>query len=909
MSGRMARRLGVACILLWLPLRLLAQQAVTSASVAGTVVDPSGAPVRGAKVTMRNLERNQTQSASTDARGRFRFPLLAIGDYRLTVSAGGFAPSQQRVRLAIGSALDIPIRLQIAESEAIDVTAAAPLVETERTQVVATITPEEVRDLPLNGRNYLDLALLAPGVSRTNTGANQRFAETSAVPGTGISVSTQRNLANSFIVDGLSANDDAAELAGTFFSQEVIREFAVVRSGGTAEFGRASAGIVNIATRSGTNALRGDAYAFLRDQRFDAPNALSGTKLPLDQKQYGLSAGGPLLRDRTFFFANGEQLRQKSGGFITISAANVAAIDARLDAAGFPGPRISTGAFDTTLDTTNGFARVDHTVSAADQLALRLNTYDVTSENARGTGGLNAVSRGTGLENHDRTLAGNNLWTISDRLISETRAQVTRSRLAAPPNDLVGPAVTISGIASFGTSTNSPTVRDIDLYELVQNAMWLRGNHSVKGGIDLLRNRVRIAFPGALQGVYTFQNLADFLAGRYSSYQQAFGEPDTHQTNTNVGAFVQDEWRAAPRLTVNAGLRYDVQKLPSLVETDDNNVAPRLGAAWDIHGDGRGVLRAAAGVYYSPIPLRAVSNAIQRNGVTYRVVQVGPDFPGAPAFPNTFAMFPTTVLTNITTIDPHIRNSRSDEASMQYEQQFGATTSGSIGYEHLRGHDIIMSRNVNVPTTTDPSVPNLGRPDPRFANNGQFQSIGDSWYDGVTLAVTKRPVPWGSFRLSYTFSKGLDTSGNFFFSQPQDANDIAAERGRSDNDQRHRLSISGTLDGKGWLFSYIFTYASALPFNIQLPNDRNGDTNFNDRPAGVGRNTGNGFDDRSLDLRLSRKFAVTRDVSVEAIVDAFNVLNRANYQVPNNIITSPTFGQPTAVSDPRQLQFGLRVLF
>jgi outer membrane receptor protein involved in Fe transport len=916
------RRAILASILFLLTLPLFAQQAVTAASVNGTVEDPSGAPVRGAHVVIRNLDRNRTQTASTDSRGRFRFPLLAIGDYELTATVPGFATSRHRLRLAIGAALDVPVRLDVAQSATIDVTASAPLVEAERTQVVATITPEEVHNLPLNGRNYLDLALLAPGVSRTNTGANQRFAETSAVPGTGISVSTQRNLANSFIVDGLSANDDAAELAGTFFSQEVIREFAVVRAGGTAEFGRASAGVVNIATQSGTNALRGDAYAFVRDQRFDAPNALSGTKLPLDQKQYGVSAGGPLLRDRTFFFANAERLGQQGGGVITIAPANVAAINARLDAVGYQGPRISTGAFDTTLDTTNLFARADHTVTAAEELTLRVNTYDVTSDNARSTGGLNAVSRGTGLENHDRTLAGSNLWTISDRAISETRAQATRSRLSAPPNDLAGPAVTISGIASFGTATNSPTARDIDLEQLVQNVLWLGGDHAVKGGVDLLQNRVRIGFPGALQGVYSFQNLASFLAGRYSSYQQAFGEPDTHQTNTNIGAFVQDEWHATPRLAVNAGLRYDVQSLPSLVNTDSDNISPRLGLSWDVRGDGRSVLRAAAGVYYAPIPLRAVSNAIQRDGVTYRVVQVGPDLGGAPVFPNTFAAFPATVLTNVTTIDPDIRSSRSEQATIQYERQVGAATSASIGYEHLRGHDIIMSRNVNVPTTTDPAVPNLGRPDSRFANNAQFQSIGDSWYDGMTLALTNRPVSWGSVRLSYTFSRGLDTSGNFFFSQPQDANDVAAERGRSDNDQRHRLAISGTLTtpaaasdtvfhrlANGWLFSYIFTYTSALPFNIQLPNDRNGDTNFNDRPAGVGRNAGEGFDYRSLDLRLSRTFPVTRGLSVEAIVDAFNVLNRANYQVPNNVITSPTFGRPTAVNDPRQLQFGLRVLF
>ncbi|HWW62840.1 MAG TPA: hypothetical protein VN181_15810, partial [Thermoanaerobaculia bacterium] len=295
---------------------------------------------------------------------------------------------------------------------------------------------------------------------------------------------------------------------------------------------------------------------------------------------------------------------------------------------------------------------------------------------------------------------------------------------------------------------------------------------------------------------------------------------------------------------------------------------------------------AAAGVYYGPIPLRAVSNALQRNGVTYRVAQVNAAFPGAPLFPNVFAVFPTNVVTNITTIDPHMQSSRSDQATLQYERQWRAATSVSVAYEHLRGRDIIMSRKLGGPTNT------------------QFQSIGDSWYDGMTLAVARR-----GFRLSYTYSHGVDTSGNFFFSQPQNANDIRAERGRSDNDQRHRLSLSGSTALRGWKLSYIFAYASALPFNIQLPNDRNGDTTFNDRPEGVGRNTGEGFDSQTLDLRVSRVFRVAGRATLEAIVDAFNVFDRANRQVPSNIITSPTFGQATAVGDPRQVQVGLRIGF
>ncbi|HEV7919854.1 MAG TPA: carboxypeptidase regulatory-like domain-containing protein [Thermoanaerobaculia bacterium] len=874
-----------------LALIVLLFQTLTTATVGGRVVLTDGTPIPGVTVTITETERNTTATAVTDVAGRFRFPPLAPGSYTLATRLEGLKTQTRKLQLTLGQVVDLSIPLSLASVQSeITIAEPAPIIETARTQIAATVTPDEVRQLPLNGRNYLDLALLAPGVSRTNSGANQRFAETSAVPGTGISVSTQRNLNNSFLVDGLSSNDDAAELAGTFYSQEVIREFQVIRSAGMAEFGRASGGVINVVTQAGTNTLRGDAYGFFRSQRLDADNPLTGSTLPLHQQQYGTSLGGPVRRDRTWFFTNFEQLRQRGGGVITIAPSAVSAINARLDAAGYRGARLTTGAFGTTLDSTNAFLRLDQSIGS-DSLTLRFNSYDVDSANARNAGGLNALSRATALGNHDRTLAASYLAVLSEHTLSETRAQLTRSRLDAPTNDAVGPAVNIAGIASFGVATFSPTARDIDLYELAQNGSWYRGAHALKAGVDLLRNNVAITFPGALQGVYTFRDLPSFLAGNYASFQQAFGEPATRQRNDNFAAFVQDEWRATPRLTVNAGLRYDVQRLPSLVHTDRNNLSPRFAAAWDVRGDGRSVLRAGAGIYYDRIPLRAVANALQRNGVTYRIAQVGP---GALTFPNVFAAFPSGLVTNITTIDAHIENSRSEQAMLQYERQLGEHGSVAIGYEHLRGRDLIMSRNINAPAPA-------GRPDPAIGNNGQFQSIGDSWYDGFTLSATWRP----ELRLSYTFSKGLDTSGNFFFSTPQDNNDIRAERGRSDNDQRHRLTLSGTLAGPAGLqFSYLYAYTSALPFNIQLPNDRNGDTNFNDRPPGVGRNTGRGFDYQSLDLRLSCRFG-----RIEAIVDAFNVLNRTNYQVPNNIITSPTFGQPTAVNDPRQLQLGLRVTY
>src|SRR5262245_61834143 len=317
-------------------------QTVT-ASVTGSVRDASEAVVPGAAVQIRNHDTNQVWHGVTDERGRFRLLYLPVGDYHLSVQLDGFTTANANLTLAVGDQIDVPMVLKpAAVSEEVRVEA-APLVETRRTEVASAITPREVDTLPLNGRNYLDLALLAPSVSRTNLRTTDRFAETSAVPGTGVSVAGQRNLNTNFIVDGLSANDDAADLAGMYLSQEVVREFEVVTSGGGAEFGRASSGTVSVVTRSGTNRHTGRAYEFFRNDAFDQPNPLAVREDPLNQNQFGVTYGGPIRRDKTFWFTNIERTQQDRSGIVTIASANAAAVNASLDAVGYGGPRISTG--------------------------------------------------------------------------------------------------------------------------------------------------------------------------------------------------------------------------------------------------------------------------------------------------------------------------------------------------------------------------------------------------------------------------------------------------------------------------------------------------------------------------------------------------------------------------------------
>ena len=902
-----------------------AQQNVTSAALSGRIEDARGAVVSGASVTATHLETNQQLTTTSDYEGWFRFPYLRTGGYELTIDAAGFSTVTKQLTVSIGQSLDMPVKLDVANVSAqVNIGSDVPIIETVRTQITETIRPNEINELPLNGRNYLDLALLIPGVSPTNTGSNQRFAETSAVPGQGISIAGQRNLYNSFVIDGVSANDDAADLTGTYYSEEVIDQFQVVTSGGIAEFGRASGGVVNILTKSGTNDWRGSLYGFSRNQRFDARNPLAPEKDRLTQAQYGVTLGGPLRRDRTFIFSNFEQTRRNYSTVLTISPAAVSAINDRLSAVNYSGPLVSTGIVPASFDTTNFFTRIDHSFNQHNQLSARYSLYHIDAVNSRSVGGLNAVSRGTGLNDTDQTVQVSNVTTFSTRTLNEARFQFTNSRLDAPVNDAVGPAVNIAGVANFGTATVSPLARDINLFEAVDNISTLQGSHSLKFGGNFLYNRVNIVFPGAVQGVYAFSSLNNFLNGYYLNYQQAFGAPRQFQSNPNAGVFVQDEWRVRPDLTLNAGLRYDLQFLPDPIKTDTDNISPRMGIVY-APGNRKTVVRASFGLFYDRIPLRATSNALQRDGSKYVVVQLSPSQPGAPVFPNVLAVQPATLPTrpNITRIDPDIEASYSQQANLQVERELPGNAVISAGYLHLRAQHVILSRNVNVPTVpASAGIPNLGRPDPNWGNISRFESSGNSYYDGMVISFNKRAARWANMRVSYTLSKTIDDAGNFFFSTVQDNFNIRDDRGRSDNDQRHRLVVSGSLEApqegnrvlRGFQLGYIFTYGSRLPFNVLLGNDRNFDTNNNDRPLGVGRNTGRGFDFASLDLRLSRTFRVAERVDLQLLAEGFNMLNRANYGVPNNTFgpgATPlaTFGQPTSAFDPRQFQFGMKVSF
>jgi hypothetical protein len=444
-----------------------------------------------------------------------------------------------------------------------------------------------------------------------------------------------------------------------------------------------------------------------------------------------------------------------------------------------------------------------------------------------------------------------------------------------------------------------------------------------------------------VRGAYTFSSLANFLAGAYNNagFTQTFGATAVSQTNPNVGIYAQDEWKAGPSLTLNLGLRYDLQFLDTIA-TDTDNVSPRAGFAWSPVGSRTTVLRGSAGLFYDRIPLRALANALLSAGNTTDLaglrqssVSLSPAQAGAPTFPNILsAAVPSVTLVSFTTMNREMETAYSRQASIEIERQIGTNTTISAGYQYMRGVGLIAQVNQNVPTCAAAGSNNGCRPNAAFANNNQYSSVGSSSYHGLHVSLIQRSGQWASYRVSYTVSKAMDDVGEFFFSSPIDPFDISKDWGRSDDDQRHRLVLNGTIrtsmePGRtaweqvthGFQVSTLFQYYSALPLNIT-----SGVTTVQGtagRPivngAFIGRNTGTGPDFVSLNARVSRTFRLGGRARLEGLVEGFNLTNRVNVVTINSNFgvgafpanPSTTFGQIAGVGEPRVFQLGLRFSF
>ena len=713
-----------------------AQSSATSAQLNGSITDPKGAVVVGAKVTLHNDANGLEQASTTNPSGEYKFLLVPPGQYTVTVEAPSFARLVNHgVVLTIGQVASLPLTLQIAaQNEEVTVTTAAELVEAQRSSVGTTVDQERIQDLPINGRNYINFTLTNSQAARDTTPL------IGAAPTSGLNIGGQRARSNAVNVDGEDAVDNSTNGIRSTVSQEAVQEFQILTNGFAAEYGRASGGVVNIITRGGSNDFHGSAYGYLRNRNIQAVNPFSTLRDPAYTRvQTGATVSGPIKKDRTFYFFSFETTRRHETGFTSIGQNNWGFVPLTLPAVsaiGFPGgtfqvtpdqakfiganaaafnpanplfPLISqyvflaaassqmaltgrqpvafggrpgfvstctpttqicapvptsyvplnnvTAPFPIFEGTTLYSLRLDHRLSNSHQLMLRGSASPSTitgiSVGAQGPTqnlGQNSYSRTSQQTYRDASITAQDNWIVSNNKVNEFRFQFARRGLLYTYSSGAGGggvAVNIPGFAFTGREPFSPVDRTEKRYQFTDSFSWSFGKHAVKFGADVNHLPLSANFQVNFGGVYNvgqlsaaqlglpttvagqtvpgFNAIQAYGLGLPQVFIQGIGNPHDAFSNNTLGAFIQDSWRLHPRLTLNYGVRYDVEFTPTFapvntistnaqnalgitqgIPRDNNNVAPRIGLAWDPYGDGKTAIRASYGMFYDH-PLLALA--------------------------------------------------------------------------------------------------------------------------------------------------------------------------------------------------------------------------------------------------------------------------------------------------------------
>jgi len=738
---RSVKAVSMLCLVLLLSAICFGQGGASTGDLHVSVKDAKGSVVTNATVTVRDVAKGVERNATSDGQGGYTAQLLPPGNYSVTVEAGGFTKvTNTDVSITVGGLVELPVTLSVSGGkEIVEVTSQAELVETSRSSTTDTIGQRRIDNLPINGRNYINFTLTDSQVARDNA------PNTGAAPTSGLNMSGQRARSNLVNVDGADATDNSTNGVRSTVSQEAVQEFQIITNSYAAEYGRASGGVVNIITRSGTNAFHGDVFGFIRDRNLQAVNPFSTVPNPAYTRvQAGVAFGGPIKKDKTFFYFAYEITRRHETGFSAIGqdcsttggqtcfglspfdasayfgapagsvvlpltsdqasflsnpavagtaatspayAAEVGQYAALVGASsgmavngawpvgltgGFPGlagfPTSCTtpgscfvpGSYQTLNSQIGNFPvfegtslyslRIDHNFNNNNRLTLRGNVSPSTVTGIEVSGqdqpaGQNAYSRTSQQTYRDVTGALQDTWTIGSNRVNEFRFQYARRGLSYFYNTAIpggaDPAVNIPGFAYFGREPYSYIQRVEQRYQFTDNFTWTVGRHSMKFGGDVNYLPLTATFTVNYGGVYDFGafsaaalgfinpapgGLPDFPslspvqsygAGLPGDFIQGIGSPTDSFKNIPIGVFWQDSWRVSPTVTLNYGLRYDVEIPPKFaapqglalpaynllglqkgIQTDWNNIQPRIGMAWDPSGTGKTVVRASYGMFY-----------------------------------------------------------------------------------------------------------------------------------------------------------------------------------------------------------------------------------------------------------------------------------------------------------------------
>lgn len=812
--------LGVALLLILAPLSGWGQTG-NQGSVEGSVVDQSGGNVPNASLKATNEATGISFETTSDSNGLFVFPVLPVGNYTLVVSHSGFATvTQKNVNVTVGARLNLTISLALASQVAsVTVTSEAPLIETARSQVSTTVSDRSVANLPVNGRNFINFVLLTPGVTLDVRGGDISFAG-------------QRGTLNSLIVDGSDNNNTffgqtvgrtGSGRAPYQFSQDAVQEFQVNSNAYSAELGHAGGAVINAVTKSGTNEFHGTAFEFYRDRAMNANDPINKSrgrpKSPYHFNQFGGNIGGPVLRDKAFFFFDydGQRNTLPNLVFLNLPTGFTPTTPNQVTAFNYLNARAASWIRTQNEDVYLG--KADWHISQGELLTVRYNSQRFRGANFENGGPQNA-SEHTGASNVTTdTLTASLTSTLLPSLINVFRFNYVRDDEPGIANSINPEATVFQGgqlVLTVGRNFFSPRFTNIHRGEFGDTLTYVRGRHAWKVGANFLVDRIGNFFPGNFSGQYVFRSLEIFgcnLNGGGAScippgdtsntFAQAFAGPGTAGPTTKpnlneFSIFGQDEWRIRSDLVLNLGLRWDYESIaqpPTLnpsaalaaagIKTNQINrqqteFGPRIGFAWTPFSSNRLVVRAGYGIFYGRTPAITVSTAFSNNGLNVQTLT----FTGAgiPTYPNTecgapvanpSCLAPTGGAAGSPIIfvfqrrygQPYVQ-----QASLGTEWKLLKDMALSVNYLWARGVHLTRTRDINLQGPETPTTIGIAgttqtlifnaitrpRPIPGFSRIEQFESNANSIYNGLTIQLNKRFGNNYQFLAGYTLGKVID---------------------------------------------------------------------------------------------------------------------------------------------------------
>jgi Carboxypeptidase regulatory-like domain len=980
MKSWMPRVLGALLIAVATCGPALAQTEVTTGSVAGTVKDETGGALPGVTVTAVNRDTGFRRVSPTDTRGRYALVLLPPGTYRVTAELSGFDTVEKPgIRVKLGETATIDFSLKVSSvKENVVVSGEAPIVETTSPAVASNVNERSIKTLPLNGRNFTDLVVLTPQSVGTSDAR--------------VHVGGNRGIMNSFNIDGADSNSSffGEQRGGTrppfTFSQEAIQEFQVIDSSYNAQYGNAAGGIINAITKSGTNDLHGSAFFYYRNNAMIERDANGNSASQFDQKQFGATLGGPIIQDRLHFFAGFDGQRKSIPTFrsyIDPCASNPASVDciafsnpanqAQLLAYG-ENLNADYGTVDQTNDEDVPLLKLDWQAAPGHLVTLRDNYSNERGNNLTSSFTTDAKSV-NGLEkNKFNSLVGSVNSVFGTSLSNELIVQYAKEDRPREPNSTSLPETVIGSNfqANFGQNNFLPNFLTEKRTQFIDNVTYYLGAHSLKAGFDISRVHYDDGFYRYANGQYNFNGWADFFAGQPSRFQQSFSDFNgaVSYNTWYYNGYVQDSWKPISNLTIDAGVRYELQDQPTpqdknplypqieRIPNDKNNWAPRFGFAWDPEKNHKSVVRGGFGIFYTNTPSLLVANALLTNGVRVVKYDIFPNKsnpyvpnPNMPTYPDILSSPGSLTATkpSLNVMGSGFQNPKTYRGSIGYEREILPDFSMGIDAVLSYTKDLEYQADLNlvqVGTTADgrPLYSTSKRPNTNFGQIQTFVSGAYAHYEALVLSAQKRFSANWQMQGSYTWSEAKDNNSNernvsFGSSSPEDFFHINTDYGWADFDVRNRVVIASTWNlPLGFVLSGIYQYHSGFPYSALAGFDVNGDgTSSTDRanatfdangnPSGAhfGRNTFRQPSFQNLDVSVQKTFRVFSVVDATLIVQCFNVLHSSNRGTSNNTYYVSSKGKVTGLNarfgvpnyypnvdqtgGARQFQVGARVSF